>query len=453
MDDWHRMFDTVYWGVVYGSLAALRHYRGRDGSAAIVNVGSFFGDRATPVQSTYSSAKFAVHGFTDAAPHGDRARGVAGLGLADPPRPDRHAVQRTCRQLHADAAGAQGDGLCAGGGGRRDPLVRRAPEAGHVRRLAGEVRRPAGLVRPATDRPDHGADHVHLAPVVGPGVERLAVRGPSSRPATAARSTGLTSRTCAATGGASTSRRRSDRWPRRPPWPGLPSWSGCSRGRTAGRVLGGYAIAWEGKPKSKTSSRASSGAGSTRCTSGGMAIPGRKASTGGEGREQICPGRNVRPGHRDPDHLDDQRRTDKFDVAPWTTLLDALRDQLDLTGTKKGCDHGQCGACTVLIDGAADQLLPDARGHARGDASHDRSRAWPTATRCTRCRQAFIEHDGFQCGYCTPGQICSAVGLLHEGHAKDDRRDPRADERQPLPLRRLPEHRRRRSASSRCQRS
>jgi NAD(P)-dependent dehydrogenase (short-subunit alcohol dehydrogenase family) len=63
--DWHRMFDTVYWGVVYGSVAALRHYRGRGEPGAIVNVGSFFGDRATAVQGTYSSAKFAVHGFTD----------------------------------------------------------------------------------------------------------------------------------------------------------------------------------------------------------------------------------------------------------------------------------------------------------------------------------------------------------------------------------------------------
>src|ERR1700709_1032955 len=66
MADWHRMFDTVYWGTVYGSLTALRHYRERGEAGAIVNVGSFFGDRATPVQSTYASAKFGVHGFTDA---------------------------------------------------------------------------------------------------------------------------------------------------------------------------------------------------------------------------------------------------------------------------------------------------------------------------------------------------------------------------------------------------
>lgn len=66
MAEWHRMFDTVYWGVVHGSLAAVRHYRESGRPGAIVNVGSFFGDRSTPVQSTYASAKFAVHGFTDA---------------------------------------------------------------------------------------------------------------------------------------------------------------------------------------------------------------------------------------------------------------------------------------------------------------------------------------------------------------------------------------------------
>jgi NAD(P)-dependent dehydrogenase (short-subunit alcohol dehydrogenase family) len=66
LEEWRRMFDTVYWGVVYGSLEALRHYRQRDGVGAIINVGSFFGDRSTPVQSTYASAKHAVHGFTDA---------------------------------------------------------------------------------------------------------------------------------------------------------------------------------------------------------------------------------------------------------------------------------------------------------------------------------------------------------------------------------------------------
>jgi xanthine dehydrogenase YagT iron-sulfur-binding subunit len=103
-------------------------------------------------------------------------------------------------------------------------------------------------------------------------------------------------------------------------------------------------------------------------------------------------------------------------VAPWTTLLDALRDHLDLTGTKKGCDHGQCGACTVLLDGrrvnscltlvvmkeGAEVITIE--GLASGGVLHP-------------LQQAFIDHDAFQCGYCTPGQICSAAGLITEGKA------------------------------------
>jgi xanthine dehydrogenase YagT iron-sulfur-binding subunit len=104
-------------------------------------------------------------------------------------------------------------------------------------------------------------------------------------------------------------------------------------------------------------------------------------------------------------------------VAPWTTLLDALREQLDLTGTKKGCDHGQCGACTVLVDGRRINscltlaVMKDGarvttiEGLATGDTLHP-------------VQQAFIDHDAFQCGYCTPGQICSAVGLIAEGRAQ-----------------------------------
>ena len=104
-------------------------------------------------------------------------------------------------------------------------------------------------------------------------------------------------------------------------------------------------------------------------------------------------------------------------VAPWTTLLDALRDHLDLTGTKKGCDHGQCGACTVLVNGRRiNSCLTLAI--MKDGAEVTTIEGLATKGALHPLQQAFIDHDAFQCGYCTPGQICSATGLIAEGKAK-----------------------------------
>jgi xanthine dehydrogenase YagT iron-sulfur-binding subunit len=114
----------------------------------------------------------------------------------------------------------------------------------------------------------------------------------------------------------------------------------------------------------------------------------------------------------------------KLTVAPWTTLLDALRLHLDLTGTKKGCDHGQCGACTVLVDGRRiNSCLTLAVMKDGAQVTTIEGLAQDSALHALQ--QAFIEHDAFQCGYCTPGQICSAVGLIAEGRARtaDDIRE------------------------------
>src|ERR1700753_2944981 len=107
----------------------------------------------------------------------------------------------------------------------------------------------------------------------------------------------------------------------------------------------------------------------------------------------------------------------KLEVAPWTTLLDALREHLDLTGTKKGCDHGQCGACTVLVD---DRRINSCLTLAvmKDGASVTTIEGLATNGTLHPLQQAFIDHDAFQCGYCTPGQICSAAGLIAEGKAK-----------------------------------
>jgi xanthine dehydrogenase YagT iron-sulfur-binding subunit len=127
-----------------------------------------------------------------------------------------------------------------------------------------------------------------------------------------------------------------------------------------------------------------------------------------------APTQGIEPSQRIPIVLNVNGHEERLSLDPRSTLLDALRENLALPGTKKGCDHGQCGACTVLVDGrrvlscltlaasASEHKITTIEGLAQGDQLHP-------------VQAAFLKHDGFQCGYCTPGQIVSAVGLLSEG--------------------------------------
>ena len=117
-----------------------------------------------------------------------------------------------------------------------------------------------------------------------------------------------------------------------------------------------------------------------------------------------------------PLQLEINGQLQNLSVEPRVTLLDPLREQLGLTGTKKGCDHGQCGCCTVHVDGKRinsclslavmnqGKKITTIEGLANGEQLHP-------------MQEAFMKHDGFQCGYCTPGQIMSAIGCIREGHA------------------------------------
>ena len=136
----------------------------------------------------------------------------------------------------------------------------------------------------------------------------------------------------------------------------------------------------------------------------------------GRGNYRSYPGPQP-PGRRD---TSGQRGTAKsLNIDARTTLLDALREHIGLTGSKKGCDHGQCGACTVMVGGrrvlscltlaltAQDQQITTIEGLSQGGKLHP-------------MQQAFIDQDAFQCGYCTPGQIVSAIACVKEGHATSD---------------------------------
>jgi xanthine dehydrogenase YagT iron-sulfur-binding subunit len=124
----------------------------------------------------------------------------------------------------------------------------------------------------------------------------------------------------------------------------------------------------------------------------------------------------MEPVQRMPIELRINGEPRRLEVDTRTSLLDLLREELALTGAKKGCDHGQCGACTVLIDGRrANACLALAVAHDGAEVTSVEGLAEDGELHAVQA--AFIAHDGFQCGYCTPGQICSAVGMLDEARA------------------------------------
>ena len=136
-------------------------------------------------------------------------------------------------------------------------------------------------------------------------------------------------------------------------------------------------------------------------------------------------------------------------VSPRTTLLDWLREEIGLTGTKKGCNEGACGTCTVLVDGSRMNGCLDPRRAVRGPRGHHRRGPRAERRRAAPGAAGLPDFDAFQCGYCTPGQLVSAVACIAEGHATDDGQRARVDERQHLPLLGLPADHRGRAGAPR----
>ncbi|MBE7218911.1 MAG: (2Fe-2S)-binding protein, partial [Caulobacteraceae bacterium] len=147
------------------------------------------------------------------------------------------------------------------------------------------------------------------------------------------------------------------------------------------------------------------------------ALPAGVALTTGRGEAAPAPPGDPRASL--PIRLTINGREHQLAIDPRATLLDTLRERVGLTGSKKGCDHGQCGACTVLVDGRRVLSCLTLAATVRGSVTTVEGLAREDGP-LHPMQQAFIDHDAFQCGYCTPGQILSAIACVNEGHARSD---------------------------------